>query len=469
MKITSFFWFRFEVSLLVAAAALSISTAAIVEPERGVSASSGRLDPQREVEGLASSDVPQFVVVAFDDNFAPDGMTWATDWLRELENPAGMGQAATFDGMPVRTTFFHNSTYLGAVGVLEAWRAADAEGHELGNHTVNHPNGRENGFGVAEWTTEISDCQNSLSGDTFGVGGEPTDIIGFRTPFLAHNDATFETLSQLGLVYDSSIQGCFGAQEDGTNCLFPYTLDAPSPDNLTLVEARGEPEISSHPGLWEFPVTALIIPPDELADEYDFSPGLRDRIPTSLAAPNYYDAASGKLSGLDITMMFDAVMLPSEVLATLKYNFDLHYAGNRAPLVFVAHTHVYTEDDRFTGTRDERRAALEEFFFYTLAHEATRIRPFEDLVAYFRAPRGLSGALPSRGSGEAGSGSGMGQGGALGGQGQKETDDELTAADGCQCHLGPSGAAPRAAWYPLFGLIVPAFLRRFRRRAQTAG
>src|SRR4051794_1116575 len=58
--------------------------------------------------GLTPSQAPMFVQIGFDDNqrsglntSPPSGMTWATTFFRGLRNPAGSGNAATFDNAPV--------------------------------------------------------------------------------------------------------------------------------------------------------------------------------------------------------------------------------------------------------------------------------------------------------------------------------------------------------------------------------
>ena len=99
---------------------------------------------------------------------------------------------------PARTTFFHNSLYLNDDGISEAWGAALAAGHEVGNHTKNHPNGRAEGYDVAAWNEQISLCSNELSAGRDVPAGA---ISGFRTPFLGYNEATFGSLVAQGLSY----------------------------------------------------------------------------------------------------------------------------------------------------------------------------------------------------------------------------------------------------------------------------
>ena len=64
-------------------------------------------------------------------------MTWATDFFKNLKNPPGNGNSATFDGAPVRVTFYSNTTYIAdgfvedPVLVKQSWRKALTDGHEV--------------------------------------------------------------------------------------------------------------------------------------------------------------------------------------------------------------------------------------------------------------------------------------------------------------------------------------------------
>lgn len=62
--------------------------------------------------GLPAAHLPQLVQIGFDDNPRSSGMSWATSFFRNLRNPAGAGNAATFDNAPVRVNFYSNSTYI---------------------------------------------------------------------------------------------------------------------------------------------------------------------------------------------------------------------------------------------------------------------------------------------------------------------------------------------------------------------
>lgn len=435
-----------------------------------------RVEPTSRLPGFEPRDLPQFVAMSFDDNFEPEGVDWATDFFATRTNGVGAGVAVNQDGAPARITYFHNGTYVD--GARDAWRRAVEAGFEVANHTFDHPDGRYDGYSAEQWETEIRDCENALVDADTGIGVTAADIVGFRTPFLAYNDATFTAVANWGLEYDSTIQACWGAQEDGSNCLFPYTLDNGSPDNAALRTQFGEPLVSSHPGLWELPVSTLIVPPDSLATKYGFTPGLRERIPTDMAGTSYYDPETGKLAPLDITLFLDAGMTPAEVLATLKHTFDLRVAGNRAPFVFVLHTHVYVQDwdgNTAGSTAEERRQAIEDFVDYTLENSATRVVAVEDILGWMRAPRsldgkpadpnlGTGGSSSSGGSSSAGGNSGTGSSSTGGADGGDGADDGGEEAGGCAYASSPSSSSRSLGG--LFGVVALGVATVLSRRAR---
>ncbi len=383
--------------------------------------------------GRAVADVPQFVAISFDDNFgladpaSVGGVNYVVDFFKNKHNPAGAGHANDFDGAPIHASFYFTSIYLidAARTVLggkpgedhdgrnrAAWSAAFQDGHEMADHTVNHFNGgvvpldpddccRARNWDVAGWLAEIQACKDALISPSEGVGASAAQVIGFRTPFLGYNDATFTALSQLGFVYDTTLPNCFADVEDGKNCSWPYTLDQGSPD-LDVIKTKFPPSdgspisfpaLTPHPGLWEVPPTSLIIPPDSVATQYHFTPGLRARV-TALAPlpyPSIYEAATGKIAGLDYTLLMDAHVSGDEMRAILEYNLDLHLAGNRSPLVFIAHSHLYaysTPDDNpdtpSAAERDQRWKGLTDFITYAQSRPEVRIVSESELVHWMQ-------------------------------------------------------------------------------------
>ncbi len=388
----------------VVALVLASLTPACSEPTDGSPAPEtldwSRLPPA----GLTPEQVPQFVAVTYDDNFVSGlglvqgGMSWALDLYSTRQNPAGSGNPETFDGLPAKTTFYFTTLYAARdLPTKQIWHEAIEQGHEAANHTHSHADGLE--WTVEEWEAELSRAQEWLTKEyaprdpAAGVGADPASVIGFRAPFLSYNDALFSTLGKLGLRYDTSIEACWHDDEDGSNCAFPYTLHQGSPDNQAAHEKFAgsfgfPPLIENHAELWEMPVSALFVPPDELASTYDFEPGLRERIPDL----RFYERSSGKISPLDITLFVDGAMTAGEVLATLKYSLDLRLAGNRAPFVFVAHTHVYASDYDAppASTYTERQQAIAAFIDYALSKPEVRVRPVVDILKWMQNPAPLT-------------------------------------------------------------------------------
>jgi hypothetical protein len=363
---------------------------------------------QQPPGGLTPAQVPQFVAVTFDDGYGLEdggqgGINTIVDFMATKTNPAG-SNAGTFDGTPVRTTFYLSSTN-GTGANLTAWTKAYKAGHEAADHTINHPNGgtlnaggtAPGKFAVAKWVLEIKGCKDALTRPG-GVGAAAADVVGFRTPFLGYNDATFSALEQLGFAYDSTFPNCFGAAEDGGSCSWPHTLDGDSKDAAVLATKLGAETIKAHPSIMEVPVSTLIVPPDSEAAAYGFKAGLRGRVPAKMPYPSLWEPATGKLGGLDWTVLADAKLAPDEMTAILKYTLDQHLEGNRAPFVFCAHTFMYSysnpssnPDTPSAAVRDARWKALSAFISYAISKPEVRMRPVKDIVAWMRNPVALAG------------------------------------------------------------------------------
>lgn len=336
--------------------------------------------------GLAPSEVPQFVVIGWDDNGFREPFVWATDFLADRD---------------LKNTFYFTTTYIsdGAtsgspVGLRNAWTSARETGHEIGNHTQYHLNGTP--FSFDEWTQEISVATEWLitapeAEEDPGIGLPPGELYGFRSPFLNYNDELYNVLKTQGIWYDCSIEEGFQLDQDASNMFWPYTLDSGSPGHDYL-EALGVPErdfdLNAHPGMIELPAYALVLPPDEVAEEYEFEEGLIER--THAVYPPV-EGSSDRITGLDYNLWADAKMTAAEFLAVLKYNLDQRLAGNRAPLLFGAHTDFYRENWPSTEVGfEERRQAIEDFIDYANSLPDVRVTTAKELVDFIREPRPLS-------------------------------------------------------------------------------
>jgi hypothetical protein len=339
--------------------------------------------------GLSPSQVPQFVSIGFDDNAysglegsnGTGGLSWATQMLGERQN---------HDGSQVRASFYMTSTYIdiwqseSPTYVKRAWHTAMVDGNDIGNHTKSHSHG--SAFDASAWHAEIEPCIESLikpfdpnevnfSPDpTKGIGASASDIIGFRTPFLEYDDELFGVLSDLDFHYDCSIEDGFQEDQDGTNYLWPYTLDHGSPGNEVLVEWGSKEPITPHPGLWELPVSPVIVPPELRA--------------TMAQRQSWFDVESGKITGFDYNLWVQFSMTKAEFLATLKYTLDQRLAGNRAPFMFGAHSDSYSS--KYTAapasTAAERQQAIEEFLDYATSKAAVRVTSNQEILEWVRNP-----------------------------------------------------------------------------------
>lgn len=358
--------------------------------------------------GLAPDQVPQFVSFGFDDNFNAGGVKWALDYLRDKKNPTtAEPNPATYDGADARVSFYVNTKNGAALadipGLPELFQRALAEGHEIGDHTQTHSTGITTS--EATWIKEAKAVWTDLA----NVAGIKSDtVVGFRSPFLAYNAATFAMLDSLHFRYDCSIETGFQDSVDGTNFFWPYTLDKGPSDLVT--PTGNHPGVGRHPGLWEVPVACVIVPK-----------ALRHRI---WSRNHAFDTASGKITGFDYNVFTARAgngmeLRPGEYLATLKYNLDQRLAGNRAPFCFGAHTQLYDKaqykpigDDTLPPgvTPDSLKAAVQAFIDYALSKPQVRIVPFREIVRWCEKPVALSGTTAVHAASKPGSRGAAGRG-----------------------------------------------------------
>lgn len=324
---------------------------------------------------LTPEKTPQFIGLGFDDNYSVSGLIWVLDSLRPLQNPPGTGQTVTYDGTPVRATFFCNTdngqpaksdTPLGRL-----YLQAATQGHEIGNHTRHHTTSSTTSAQV--WRREIRGCREDLVALSLPASG----IIGFRAPYLLINQATFATLRQLGFAYDASIEHGFADRSAGANLRWPYSLTHGSPDLKTA---------GAQPGLWEMPAYALFVPPRLRA-------GVQTKMPG-------FDQQNGAMTGLDWNMVAGfgeggAGFTKEEYLETLKYSLEQRLHGNRAPMLVGLHSQFYAPEAIGRDihpphiTVQEMRQVVVEFLAYALSQPEVRIVPYRDILTWCQHPVAL--------------------------------------------------------------------------------
>lgn len=371
---------------------------------------------QRPPGSLEVIEVPQFITFGFDDNGfsglensgGTGGVNFVIDLFTSRYNPPGTGNERTYDGAQTHfsmycvTGYIDNSGIENPVFIKRAWREALRKGNEIGVHTHQHKHGIL--FSVQEWESEIQTCidwltkpfdaQESIEDpdNTKGIGMNPSEIYGFRTPYLEYNDNAIQAVFNKGFLYDCSIEEGFEDEQDGTNFFWPYTLDIGSPGDKISADEQQRTPVSAYPGLWEIPGYAVIVPPDSLCVKYGVKPGLRRKMKQ---AQDYFDEESGKITGFDWNLWILFGMTKAEFLATLKYTLDLRLEGNRCPLFFGTHSDIYSS--KFQGvpntTVKERQEALVELMDYALSKPWVRIVSAKELLDWLRNPSPLQAGL----------------------------------------------------------------------------
>lgn len=348
---------------------------------------------------LSIEQVPQFVTFGFDDNAHSgfgkqnlEGVAWASKLFSSIINPDGTHGSCSFYLTSKYITEEHAEDPVPLI--TKAMQEAYEAGHDIGNHTHNHHWGQE--FSVDQWYNEILLCDTLMSNTTNeGLSIPQKNIVGFRTPFLGYNDNTFKAVSKRGFLYDCSIEEGSHPDQDGTNFLWPYTLDNGSPGNAYDNELNHElPLVGNYPGLWEVPSHMVIAPADDLCEKYGIKPGFRERLNDrkySVDNENEFSIEDGKITGLDYNCLVMFGMDKEEWLGTLKYTLDLRLQGNRAPMAFGAHSDVYATGYDICPriTIEERREVVETFLSYAQSKPEVMIKDAAKIVAWMQNPTPL--------------------------------------------------------------------------------
>ena len=347
--------------------------------------------------GIPVDKAPQFVVIGFDDNTKSEGIDWAINLFKNKKN---------HDGSDARVSFYMNTQGLHEeiedqpTRLKAAMQRLRDSGHEIGNHTYGHHSDitadtwegfirKILGLDMSRWRQKMGRASDDL---VHIVGVASNKIYGFRAPYLAYNQAMFESIKAEGLLYDCSIEEGYASDFNGTNFRWPYQLNQGSPGhNESWAANPDNPDavtIGAIPGLWELPNHVLMIPKDSECARYGIPSGLWKRMKSRLS---YLEGH--KITGFDYNLWEDAALTKAEVLGILKYNLDLRLAGNRAPFMFGAHTQYYTQEwaqaNASNATYTEMRAAISEFVDYALSKPEVRIRPGIDIINWCSHPAAM--------------------------------------------------------------------------------
>ena len=134
----------------------------------------------RDIPGGYSPDqIPQFVLLTFDDAVNDLNKQFYEDLFGDRYNP---------NGCPIKATFYVSHEWTDYAQVQDLY----ADGHEMASHTVTHSFGTN--FNEETWANEVVGEAEMLV--RFG-GVNPADIKGMRAPFLAvGGDKMFNMLSR---------------------------------------------------------------------------------------------------------------------------------------------------------------------------------------------------------------------------------------------------------------------------------
>lgn len=303
---------------------------------------------------------------------------------------------------------------------FEGAKQVIAAGHEIGNHTIDHmesnsplPGGTEittwnvdMGFGrwdnegycntnenVTPWGTYL---ETEMYGQPIGhtaqkrgwvhmagrhiskkawkgaiglaheeinnyLGNIPgyKEPVGFRAPRLEINSGGLFALKELGYHYDCSIEAGYETNVDGTNIIWPFTMDNGLPDKAYQIaigygeanetdKTHGYPYDSAPAGFWEMPVQVVIVPENNRESVWSNHAKIRSASPDgefvnsedSIASHDSF-IGDGKITGFDFNLFILWGMTKENWLATMKNSINLRAEGGKAPLLYGAHTDYY--------------------------------------------------------------------------------------------------------------------------------
>ena len=230
--------------------------------------------------GLNITNVPQIVLITFDDAVNSSRYGIVQQILTNHVNP---------NGTPIQATFYVMTDGSDYRLVQELY----SQGHEIALHTMSHTT--TTNTDIATWRREIYGCRKALS----DLAQIPLgDIVGFRAPGLDYNHFSFLALAEAGLQYDASIAEGLGAlSTSGSTMIWPYTLD-----NGLAQYAYKPPPQTNLPGLFEVPLWQTFNGAGAAVCTMDFPAGSSN-----------------------------------EILDIFKLNLENRYFGTRAPLGLFMH------------------------------------------------------------------------------------------------------------------------------------
>ena len=123
----------------------------------------------------------------------------------------------------------------------------------LGIHSVTH---------TTDLYSPLKKWQNELLTDWADIMelAHVNNIYGSRCPYLECNDGYYQTLKQIGILFDSSssyypVQSNPGLSPSVQRNYWPFTLDFGFPNDPQMEYSTGGVITTTYPGIWEVPMT----------------------------------------------------------------------------------------------------------------------------------------------------------------------------------------------------------------------
>ena len=346
---------------------------------------------------LSLKNTPQFIFIGSDDQFYNEGLEIFLNTVKDLKNPQGKGQKATFDGQPVRFSFFCATSRKNpeVMGLLQ--RAVN-EGHEIGLHSHAHPFLASRQETFDQYTRnlrELTEVIISDTGDTISAL-KASNITGIRAPFLYVSDWIFDVLDEFNMRYDCSLEEGMDTTIISPNgFVWPYTAnDGATPGWIYLSDVLGAVpnRLASHPGKWEIPAYPLFFIPENLREkygitrpEYDENRWNNEMFLQRKKGEIGVSLDGKKISGLDWDAYFIQNWTGDEFAMTLLYNLEMRLAGNRVPLALCVHADYYKYDN------PELIYGLKKFIDMALTFPEVRFVTGNQLIDWMENPIGLDG------------------------------------------------------------------------------
>jgi hypothetical protein len=252
---------------------------------------------------LAPGEMPQFLLVTFDDGITSFAESFIQPVIGGLRNP---------DGSSAPVTYFVTKVNTDPALARQRYLA----GNEIANHTATHTTGNETTDD--QWLRELRETNRFFVNK---VGIPSSQIAGFRAPNLQTNSGLWRALQAESFTYDASLEELITVPpkvSTGVDAyVWPYTLDDGARTACTSSNCPGAPV----PGLWSIPLWV------------------------------FYDEAGRNIGSLDPAVGFDAAYSQA-----LEHMFAARYSGNRCPLGLYNHAGQLA----FTGRQEVLRAFLVE-------------------------------------------------------------------------------------------------------------